>query len=150
MTKILNKGKSGHWKLGIIVSYETLIKNTYCNIHSKTVGVGKTGGIYSYSSLYLSKWNSWHQTERNHTAGHIGSQNTKLSGFSLWFWIPSCRERVRTESLHVGKKKKRKHILRWRVWLLIGVPWKLVYFRLQNCLSLQPWSLFSQLIIVRL
>lgn len=73
MNDILNKGKSGHRKLGIVVSYETLIKNTYCNNRNKTVGAGKTGGIYGYSSLYPSQSSSWHQTEKNHTAVHTGS-----------------------------------------------------------------------------
>lgn len=70
---ILNEEKLGHLKSGIIVSYQTLIKNTYCNIHNKTAGVGKAGWIYATSSLYPSHCNSWQPTEKNRRAGHVGS-----------------------------------------------------------------------------
>lgn len=83
------------------------------------MGVGKTGGIYGYSSLlhaaYIPHGEIVGIKLRNHTAGHAGSQNAKLRGFRLWLWVQNCRERARTESLYVGRRKKAKHILRCRV-----------------------------------
>lgn len=93
MTDTLNEEKLGHLKSGIRVSYETLIKNTYCNIHYKTVGVGKAGWIYAVSSLYPSHCNSWQPTEKNRRGGHVGSWSEAQRDFSLWLWVPSCRER---------------------------------------------------------
>lgn len=113
MADILNKGKLGHTKSGIIVSCETLIKNRYCNIHNKTVGVGKVGWIYATSSLYPSQHNSSQQTVKKHRSGHTDSWNEALRGFFLWLWVPDCKGRFLglEDFICVGRWKKRRLIL---------------------------------------
>lgn len=123
MTDVLNEGKLGHSKSGITVLYETLIKNIYCNIHNKTVGVGKVGWIYFTSSLCPSQCNSWQKTENNHRAGHIGSWSEALRGCSLWLWVPSCRERLLgLKAFVMGEQVEEEEtdILRYRGCLIQG------------------------------
>lgn len=84
MADILNKGKLGHAKSIIIVSYQTLIKKRYCNIHNKPVG-GKSrlvGLILPAAYILLNivvhcKWRSIEQDT--------------LASEALRLWIVDCR-----------------------------------------------------------